>query len=44
VYLRSQLLAFRSGARTSVLMNVIAKGLSDEDIDNVSLYYSQIAP
>ena len=44
VYLRSQLLAFRSGARASVLMNVIAKGLSDEDIDNVSLYYSQIAP
>jgi cytochrome c553 len=27
-----------------MLMNVIANELSDEDIDNVSLYYSQIAP
>ena len=41
-YLREQLRAFRSGSRTNPQMSVVAKTLSDADIDNVSAWYSSI--
>ena len=42
VYLIKQLKAFRDGERKHSQMSIIAKGLSDEDIDNVATYYSKI--
>ncbi|NEX61898.1 c-type cytochrome [Noviherbaspirillum galbum] len=39
-YLAEQLKAFRSGARKNEIMSVIAKPLSDADIDNLAAYYS----
>lgn len=42
VYLTKQLKAFRDGERKHAQMSIIAKGLSDEDIDNVTTYYSKI--
>lgn len=42
LYLAKQLKAFRSGERTHEQMTIIAKGLSDEDIDNLATYYSAI--
>ena len=41
VYLSSQLRQFRDGKRHNEVMNVIAKPLSDADIDNVSAYFAQ---
>ncbi len=41
-YLRSQLLAFRSGKRQDPQMGVVAKTLSDEEIDAVADWYSSI--
>jgi cytochrome c553 len=41
-YLVEQLRAFRSGARQNPQMSVVAKTLSDADIDNVSEWYSSI--
>lgn len=41
-YLQKQLLAFRSGERDNPVMQVIAKGLSDEQIEAVAEYYSQL--
>lgn len=41
VYLASQLKQFRDGKRHNEVMNVIAKPLSDEDIDNVSAWFAQ---
>ncbi len=41
VYLASQLRQFRDGKRHNEVMNVIAKPLSDADIDNVSAYFAQ---
>ena len=41
-YIGRQLRAFRSGKRQHEVMNVIAKSLSDEDIDNVAAWFSSI--
>lgn len=41
IYLVSQLKQFRDGKRHNEVMNVIAKPLSDTDIDNVSLWFAQ---
>jgi len=42
IYLKAQLEAFRSGARVNEMMSVVAKGLSDEDIDDLVAWYSAI--
>lgn len=42
VYIQNQLRNFRSGKRTHEVMSVIASGLSDEDIDDLSAWYSSI--
>lgn len=39
-YLREQLRAFRSGSRQNPQMNVIAKMLTDADIENLSEWYA----
>lgn len=41
-YLSNQLKAFKSGDRVDPMMNGIAAQLSDEDIENVSVYYSTL--
>ncbi len=41
-YLKIQLEAFRGGSRQHPQMSIIAQGLSDEDIENVSEWYSAI--
>ena len=41
-YLVQQLRAFRSGSRQDPQMNVIAKSLSDADIENLAEWYSAI--
>lgn len=41
-YLRTQLRAFRSGSRQNPQMSVIAKTLTDDDIENLSIWYSGI--
>ncbi len=41
-YLRQQLLDYRSGKRQHAVMGVVAKGLSDSDIENLAAYYSSI--
>ena len=41
-YLVAQLRAYRSGSRRHEQMSVIAKSLSDGDIDNVAEWYSSI--
>jgi len=43
VYLVSQLKAFRSGKRVHEVMNVIAKPLTDDDIDHLADWYASIA-
>lgn len=42
VYIMSQLIAFRSGARSHEQMSIIASTLSDEDIRNLAEYYARI--
>jgi len=42
IYLATQLKAFRSGKREHEIMSVIAKDLSDEEISNLSAWYSSI--
>ncbi len=42
IYLQTQLKAFRGGKRTHEMMSVIAAGLSDEDIADLSAWYSSI--
>ena len=42
IYLSSQLKQFRDGKRHNEVMNVIAKPLSDAEIDAVSAWFSQI--
>jgi cytochrome c553 len=42
LYLASQLKAYRSGARAHEVMAVMAKTLSDEDIDNLAAWFSSI--
>lgn len=39
-YLVKQLKAFRDDTRTDSTMGPMAKGLSDEDIENLATYYS----
>ena len=41
-YLREQLRAFRAGSRVNAQMSVVAKALSDADIENLSAWYSSI--
>ena len=41
-YLTKQLKAFRSGERSDLQMSTIAKNLSDEDIEDLSEYFSSI--
>lgn len=41
-YMQIQLEAFRSGRRQHAQMSIIAQMLSDDDIDNVSEWYSNI--
>ena len=41
IYLANQLRQFRDGKRHNEVMNVIAKPLSDADIDNVAAYFAQ---
>lgn len=43
-YLASQLRMFRSGERKSEQMNIIAKSLSDQDIDNLASYFESLHP
>lgn len=40
-YLESQLNAFKSGQRSDDMMNIVARGLSAEDIKVVASYFSQ---
>lgn len=42
LYLATQLRAYRSGARPSEIMKIIAAPLSDEDIDNLAAWYAGI--
>lgn len=41
-YLVAQLRAFRSGARRHEVMNVMARGLSDEDMAQLAAWYASI--
>lgn len=41
-YLVAQLQAFKSGARKSEAMSLVAAGLSSQDIDNLAAWYSSI--
>jgi cytochrome c553 len=41
-YLRAQLLSYRSGKRVHPQMNVIAAGLSDEDIEDLVTWYANM--
>ena len=42
IYLQTQLKAFRSGKRQHEIMSIIAGQLSDEDISDLSAWYSSI--
>ena len=42
MYLVKALKDYRSGARKHEQMTVMAKGLSDKDIDNLAAYYSNL--
>jgi cytochrome c553 len=42
VYLRAQLKAYRSGERRHEVMNVVAKALTDSEIDNLAAWYAVI--
>ncbi len=42
IYIITQLKAFRSGKRTHEIMSVIARQLSDAEIDNLAAWYSGI--
>jgi len=41
-YLRQQLRAYRSGSRLDAQMNIVAKTLTDADIENFADWYSTI--
>lgn len=41
-YLRDQLVRYRSGERAHPVMGVIAKQLSDADIEDIAAYYASI--
>jgi len=42
IYVSEQLRAYRSGKRTNEQMSVIAKSLSDQDIDDLAAWYNSI--
>ena len=42
IYLETQLKAFRSGKRENEMMSVVAKSLTDDEITNLSEWYSSI--
>jgi len=42
IYLSAQLRAYRDGSRRHEVMAVIAKPLSDDDIDNLAAWYSSV--
>lgn len=42
IYLVEQLRNYRSGKRTHEVMGVIAKPLSDQDIDNLAQWYASL--
>ena len=42
IYLGAQLRAFRDGKRRQEVMTLMAKSLSDDDIDNLAAWYSSI--
>ena len=42
IYLAEQLKNYRSGKRTHEVMGVIAKPLSDQDIENTSAWYASL--
>lgn len=42
IYMSEQLKNYRSGKRQSEVMNLIAKQLTDAEINNVSLWYSSV--
>jgi cytochrome c553 len=42
IYLSAQLKAFRSGDRRHEVMNVMAKPLSDADIENLAAWYASL--
>lgn len=42
IYLETQLKAFRSGKRSHEMMSVVAQGLTDEDISDLSAWYASI--
>lgn len=42
IYLAAQLKNYRSGKRAHEVMSVIAKPLSDQDIDNLSAWYASL--
>lgn len=44
IYIREQLLAFRSGKRKHPDMKLIARDLSDREIDQLVIYYSALPP
>ncbi|WMS87996.1 c-type cytochrome [Pleionea litopenaei] len=41
-YLALQLLAFRDGFRKNMQMTPMAKGLTDEDIQNIAAFYASL--
>jgi cytochrome c553 len=43
IYLAAQLKAFRSGKRVHEVMNVVARPLSDEDVEALADWYSSLA-
>jgi cytochrome c553 len=43
-YVAAQLRMFRSGERKSEQMNIIAKPLSDQDIENLAAYFESLKP
>lgn len=44
IYIRQQLLAFRAGKRKHPEMKLIARDLTDREIDQVVIYYSTLVP
>jgi len=41
-YLEEQLRAFKSGQRKQEMMNMMAKNLSDQDIEDLAAYYASL--
>jgi len=44
LYLAGQLTAFREGARSNENMSIVAKSLSDQDIEDLAAYYESLRP